>query len=61
MSKEITCQEAWDKIVELMIKEDNLTYFINPWNEDDEHKYCLQTIINGKMINILSTDKEWKR
>lgn len=59
--KEITYQEAWNKISEFMMISSSFTYFVSPWTKNDKHKYSLQILENGKETDLLIANKEWIR
>jgi len=58
--KEITYQEAWNKVCEYMNKSGILTFFIQPWNNGGNPRYSLQTInhANGGYTEHFVSDKE---
>lgn len=64
--KEITYQEAWNKISEFMNNSKQLSFFIEPWTEittspTHKNKYNLQSLVDGEFIKYFIADKEWKK
>ena len=63
--REITYQEAWNKIAEYMNSKNRIGFCIHPWTTDSvldggsENKFCLVTIEDGKYVNHFEADKEW--
>ena len=59
--REITYQEAWNKICEYMNKDEHLTFTIGPWDKHDIPRYTLKTINQDadEYIEHFVADKEW--
>lgn len=59
--REITYQEAWNKIAEFMNESKELSFFINPWYENGEiigvRKYTLEAAHKACFV----ADKKWNK
>jgi DNA-binding LacI/PurR family transcriptional regulator len=64
--KEITYQEAWNKVAEFMNKSGQVGFVVRPWTTDSilskdcKDVFCLATIVDGEYVNYFVADKEWK-
>lgn len=59
--KEITYQEAWNKISEYMNKSEFLSFIVSPWNENDDNRYTLEFYNNDdKKVICFEADNKWE-
>ena len=58
--KEITYQEAWNKISEYMNKNEDFSFGVNPWNKKGENRYTLQTIKDMEYTEHFIAEQGWE-
>lgn len=60
--REITYQEAWNKISEFMNSYHEFTFMISPWPQNHmKNKYTLRTIENSKYIDHFIANEGWNK
>lgn len=63
-AREISYQEAWNKIAEYMNAYHELSFMVTPWSTvnasdiNSENKYSLRTLENGEYVVHFVADKE---